>query len=671
MRVMGASPWQAVIGAGCVAMMNGESRWGAGAAGSFHVGLYTQTWALSAFPLALGYGARWITKGDKLAPAVAWGAFCGLCHPFAVVALGLAYVVTVAFQFVLAPLDYLFRYLGDLIEPIAPDQPPADFHLRVLHVVAQRWKSLPCEGRFMAPAPAHPRFTWLPGPLGEAVRWLARFEQVWRLVVLGLLMLVAFMPIWLPLLVDYDGFGGFPHRVNDEVGPGFKALADWHFGGKILDFIPQGLPRRVPILTYMLIPVVLFARGPFMRWLLTPALVYALLLGLGPNLGTTQDDLFPMVRFLGAMQTVMALAIGAGVVGVGMWIWDNVEGQVAYVVRTILAAAAVALALMVAIPGSRALGSLVHVMPEWDNQHRDELMEISEFLAHQPQGRKQVSTGAENHWWNLLTYVYGRTPSLLQMGGGGLQASPNYDYLWNMITQWREFTKAAWLYDAPYLVYQKSSADKMPPGDVILTTSVDKVVFDDPNPLWPKMHVTRAAGNYEVRKLPTAGLVSPIQITAVLPPGNRKGQPGREAALKWAHGEGPTADQFSVYAGYGVVGDVPDGQAIKSWRQMSPGDDADIVATLDVRKPTTFVIRESWHPRWHAYVDGDEVPVLRVTPDFPAVNVPPGHHELALRFERPWWAWASWLAWPGAALGAWLLTRRLARARLPVARVVS
>ena len=48
--------------------------------------------------------------------------------------------------------------------------------------------------------------------------------EVPRLIVLGVAMLLAAMPVWLPLLVDYDGFGGFPHRVNDEVGPGFNEL---------------------------------------------------------------------------------------------------------------------------------------------------------------------------------------------------------------------------------------------------------------------------------------------------------------------------------------------------------------------------------------------------------------------------------------------------------------
>jgi uncharacterized membrane protein YfhO len=77
------------------------------------------------------------------------------------------------------------------------------------------------------------------------------------------------------------------------------------------------------------------------------------------------------------------------------------------------------------------------------------------------------------------------------------------------------------------------------------------------------------------------------------------------------------------------------------------------------------MIRESWHPRWHAYVDGSEVAVRRVTPDFPAVDVGPGKHTIELRFERPWWLLAVWLFWPGAALGAWLVMRRRERTKQP------
>jgi hypothetical protein len=144
---------------------------------------------------------------------------------------------------------------------------------------------------------------------------------------------------------------------------------------------------------------------------------------------------------------------------------------------------------------------------------------------------------------------------------------------------------------------------------------------------------------------------------------SRGGSPVREAAIKWLRDRAPLDDQHLAYWGYGGAGDPPKGIVVRAFRvDPSPGDLADIYAELDVQEPSTFVVRESWHPRWHAYVDGVEVPIRRVTPDFPAIDVPAGKHVLALRFERPWWAHAAWLLWPGVAIGAALWLRRRRRA---------
>jgi hypothetical protein len=253
------------------------------------------------------------------------------------------------------------------------------------------------------------------------------------------------------------------------------------------------------------------------------------------------------------------------------------------------------------------------------------------MLTKLPQGRKQGGPGGENHWWNLLPYEYSRTPAVLQMGGGGLQASPNYDFLWTV----RDTAKNAWIYDAPYLVFLSSRAEKMPPGETIARTT-----------------------NYELRKLPVAGLVSPAQVLGVLPPGYRPFQPGHIWALLWAQSGMPLDDQILAYAGSGTATGKPAGRTLKSWRQDSPGDQADIVAEVENTGPTTYWVHESWHPRWHGYVDGNEVPVRRVTPDFMAVDTGTGTHTIEMRFERPLWAWLVWLLWPAPAVIAWLVLRR-------------
>ncbi|HEX5060679.1 MAG TPA: hypothetical protein VFV99_15025 [Kofleriaceae bacterium] len=610
MRLLGATPWQSVVGAFCVGFMNGASRWGAGNAGTFQVGLYTQTWALCAFPMALGYAYLWMTKGKRLASTIAWSAFVTLCHPFAGITLGFAALAAWFATFVLLPFDYLFAALA----------PKLTGRLTWL---GKRWAEPPRRAKEILP---------------ELVRG--------GLFFIGLV--IAVMPVWLPLVIDPQGFGGFPHRVGDEVGPGFKTLAHWYANGEILDWLAPsaGLGTRLGLLTWSLPLVVILARAPYYRWLWAPAVLYALLLGVGPNIGKIGDDLIPPVRFLGGMQTVLAMGIGAGVVLIGQRAWEIVGRwpSKAYALRTVIAAIAAAAIVLVVVPGGRALGARVRVLGDHSNSHADELFLVNAILARQPQGRKQTGPGAENHWWNLLSYVYERVPSTLQMGGGGLQASPNYDFLWTQ----RDLVKNAWIFDAPYLVYMSSLGSKMPIAEMIAKTP-----------------------NYEVRRLPSAGLVSPIQVVGVLPPGYSHKQEGHKKALEWIKSDQPMKDEMLAYVGseHGNS-DAPAGRTLRSWRQDSPGSDPDIVAEVEAEKTTTFVVRESWHPRWHAYIDEDqEVPVRRVTPDFIAVDVPPGKHTLAVRFERPWWAHASWLAWPLTVLLAFFAMRWWSRrnATSPVA----
>jgi hypothetical protein len=751
MRLIGATPWQSVVAAFAVAFMNGESRWGAGNAGTFQVGLYTQTWALAAFPLALGYGARWMRDGLGLAPAIAWSVFVALCHPFAggVLGFGIAIswvaglvprLVPVHWPSILGRALIMFGIcmlilfpanwarLGFLMGWFGLDPLPAFFAYAVGYLAIAAGLAIPIAFRPQGTSWEFPKLGKLglyePGSEGEFI----------RLAVLGFGIVIGAMPFWLPFFGDYNGFGGFPHRVWDEVGPGFDGLATWYRKGWILDFANKDQINRLAVLTWSLPAVLLVCRSKMMRWFWPPALVFATLLAVGPHMGKIGDDLFPPVRALGAMQIVLALGIGAAVMIVGKMAWDApVEsrdgkivrvaivaacgvlaivllvlswyGTVAYSVdallhlpfedplptriaitvavvavagltyfgtiplwkalgsqygvRTALSAVAAAMAVLVAVPGAKALGNRVVVLSDYPNNNRNEMMEINASLAKMPPGRKITVPGAENHWWNLLSYAYDRVPSTLQMGGGGLQASPNYDFLWWVQTQLRDPQKAAWVYDAPYVVFMKSLSSKAPGGETLMRTE-----------------------HYEVRKLDAPGLVSPVHVVGrltgpqkidtprklfahmyvdtigVLPPGYHNEQLGHEAAIEWIKGDQPQKDEVIAYRGSGGPGDAPDGKLVRAWHQDSPGDDPDIVAEVEAKKPTTFMIRESWHPRWRAYIDGEPVPIRRVTPDFPAVDVPAGAHTISLRFERPWWANAAWLAWPGISVLAWLLTRR-------------
>jgi hypothetical protein len=782
MRVMGATPWQAVAAALCVTFISGNSRWGSGADGTFQVGLYTQTWALAFFPLGLGYGVRYLLAGKNLPTAIAWGTLVFLCHPFASIALciglavgvlahylqfpvrngnlklillgllGLAFVLSCAAlaldrpvppetapETVVAPIKFMYlapiilfggllarvalagkrlslalvtgvaiafgaNVIGFLIMTVVPkreegatvdppaewqwgaasayvgpllllaaiaikivvemrartadaDEPPSDTVKLIVRAIAAAALLGAALGAFLFGAMTGQvtiaATSLLPAAGFIYVAWPMRDQLLIRLLILGGCLAIATMPGYLTVIVDRDGFGGFPHRVWDEVGPGYKELSRWYTKGEILDF------NRLSILTWALPLVVAFGRMRFGRWLWAPALTFAALLALGPHAPKTADDLLPAVRFLGAMQVVLALAIGAGAFAMLRAVWNAPAARwpLAYIrtlsakafeelqfgIRTVIVAVACALVIFVALQGSQKLSARVSSLAAFD--YHDEMFQMIDIIAKQPQGKKQVGPGCENHWWNMLSYVYAKRPSLLQMGGGGLQASPNYDFVYTV----REFPKLAWVYDTPLFLFAKANGNA-PEGEVLGETA-----------------------RYELRRLPAPGIVSPIQVTGVLPEGpSRAGNTVRIAALDWMKSDAPLSDHHLAYFGYGGLFQAPDAKVLRAFRvDPSPGDLADIYADVDVKQPTTFVARESWHPRWHAYVDGDEVPIRRVTPDFPAIDVPAGKHTLAFRFERPWWAHAAWLAWPGVVLGAWWLLRRLRkRTELPAARVV-
>ena len=78
-----------------------------------------------------------------------------------------------------------------------------------------------------------------------------------------------------------------------------------------------------------------------------------------------------------------------------------------------------------------------------------------------------------------------------------------------------------------------------------------------------------------------------------MPPGPvKKDTPTRKAAIAWLRSEAPLHNKVHAYAGHGPIGPPPDATVLRSWRTDSPGDEADIHAMLDVRQPSTFVIRD-------------------------------------------------------------------------------
>ena len=565
LRVMGASPWPAVAGAIAIAFSTSPSKWGGGVNGVFLVGLYTQAWALCAFPLAFGHGARWLSAGRGLAPAVGWGVFVGLSHPVAGVALGAALALALV---------------------------PMAIHVR------------------------------------------PRRAPLVRIAALGALLLLASAPSWLPVLVDYRGFGGFPARVAGEDGPGFGLLGKWLLDGYLFD------AWRAPIVSLLALAAIPAAfaavRRPYLAWLAIATLGLGFVLGVGRSL-KTEDDLFPAVRVLGPLQVTGALLVGALLIEAVQWALRAFERRwFAAALQLTAGVACGVTALAVVAPVLSPMHARVRVSTDFPAIHRAELDELLPAIRRAPPGRIQVR-GVENHWFMVLPYIYADRPALAAFGGAALQSSPNFVYL----QAGPDAAHAAWIYDAP-LVLTTPARGKELGGELLASTA-----------------------NHELRWLRSPGLVGPVHVVGFLPPGKLF---ARAAIKDWQASAASMRDEVLVHHGFGGLGPAPAGETLATWRR-----DSSIGALVEARAPTTFVIRESWHPRWRIWIDGAAARVRRVSPDLLAVDVPAGTHVLRAHFDRPLWTWLLWLFVPLAIavepVTRAVLARRRARA-LPPATVV-
>src|SRR5439155_14047807 len=56
-------------------------------------------------------------------------------------------------------------------------------------------------------------------------------------------------------------------------------------------------------------------------------------------------------------------------------------------------------------------------------------------------------------------------------------------------------------------------------------------------------------------------------------------------------------------------------------------------AQVAVERPTTLMLKVTYHPGWHAYVDGIETPTMMLMPSFIGVPIRPGTHEVRMEYQ--------------------------------------
>jgi hypothetical protein len=145
-------------------------------------------------------------------------------------------------------------------------------------------------------------------------------------------------------------------------------------------------------------------------------------------------------------------------------------------------------------------------------------------------------------------------------------------------------------------------------------------------------------------RVPHCGVVTPATAEVGSPRGLR------EAARRWLNGNGPAAGVHPIAyldAGVRFGGETAAPVTVRERDDVVAPERAPGRVLLDQRAPDRAVcrvameergavlFRTGYHPYWEATLDGTPARLAYAFPAYLAVEVPPGEHEVTVRFRRP------------------------------------
>jgi hypothetical protein len=211
-----------------------------------------------------------------------------------------------------------------------------------------------------------------------------------------------------------------------------------------------------------------------------------------------------------------------------------------------------------------------------------------------------------------LSFAYAEQPALRAYGGAALQSSANYIFL-----QMAPIPLHHDLYNSRYFIAMEGT-----------------------DSAWlrflPGLKEDFRAGQHILYSASVPGYFQPVRITGSLPDARREQRAIH--IIQWLdHRTQGSPDRLEVGPVRGVVGGSPQAAIVSEWSGFSSyGSQVHVQG----EEPVTVGLSVTFHPLWRAHVDGVPAVVRRVTPDTMAVDVPPGDHQVVLRFRRPLWSWA-------------------------------
>ncbi len=457
-------------------------------------------------------------------------------------------------------------------------------------------------------------------------------QRVTRLMLAGGPVIIITSYFWLPLILNGAYFSTSPYMEAWKYNSfGARTILPWLVKGQLMDV------NRWPVITAFAgvgVLIALLTRTRLAMFALAMFTMWLLIYFGKPTWGSLSlpfswDGKLWMHRYIGPMQmgAVMLIGVAAG------WLWTRLHSFKG-LLGTWPSIIFVAVIILVALP---AFGERWTYL-DWNRKDLEQTQAainsdtdaqlIVDTLKRLPPGR--VYAGLRDQYSDLMKISWLRFPDLLtfnqiEVAGPPYQSlSINSDVIWHF-----QFTNPAHydVFNARYVV--ASNQETMPS----FLTPILKT------------------GLYTLYAAPTSGYFG----LATTPAGYAGSQAQMQIAIRtWFLSSLPGDGIYPAMAMPGTPHDPnvkyePMVQAQSDYDKLDTGEQAQPTgsinaekdglgryeATIQVDNPTTVVLKATYHPDWHAYVDGKEVKPFMVTPSYPAITLPAGSHDVLFVYKSP------------------------------------
>jgi hypothetical protein len=452
-------------------------------------------------------------------------------------------------------------------------------------------------------------------------------RRVLRLLLAGIPAVIATAYFTVPLIINGAYHATSPYMEQWKYDSfGASKIMGWLVTGEVFDH------NRFPVVTIAVGLGVLVALLTRTRPALLALLVFGfwLLAYFGrPTWGSLSDVIsfdgrLWMHRFIGPMQIggLLLVAVAAG------WVYERIEAV--HRLRWPAAAFAVIL-LLVSLPALGERWVYLDRNRVWMDEAQQSLNDDSDLqtvlakLQTLPPGR--VYAGLRDGWGDNEKHGPLRLPDILTFHEFETAAAPYQSLTLNSDLIWHFDERDAAHFDVLNARYFLAPSD-LEVGHFLrpILQTARYTLYEAPTSGYFGLGITPAgfAGSQQDFFIAErAWFLSDLPAEGVYPAFALDGTP-RLDGIDYAPMKGASNKLRAL--------DAPDEPAASQITYEEQGPYA-YEAIVDVDQPSTLFLKASYHPDWHAYVDGKEVEPFMAAPSYPAIILQPGHHDVRFVYK--------------------------------------